>query len=457
MRGKKRALTPLEGPRFAGTQIKVPDQENGRFLTGFTRFERRKGMLHNVIRLSVLVIVASWTVAPVRSSLIPIENASFEAPAVDPNGFPAVPYVDGWTEMDIDPDGLSRNTGVFPNTAPDSPDHIVNADGSQLAFLGSEQGNALEQDLAATYKVGCDYRLTVAVGVSVRFPPSTEAPVDTIELVLYYRDGTESVDIVSQMVEATGLSSTQLEDVSLYLPAARSDDAWAGMAIGVALRATGAPGGFWDLDHVRLVESLPVSIPIENASFEAPAVDPNGFPAVPYVDGWTEMDIDPDGLSRNTGVFPNTAPDSPDHIVNADGSQLAFLGSEQGNALEQDLAATYKVGCDYRLTVAVGVSVRFPPSTEAPVDTIELVLYYRDGTESVDIVSQMVEATGLSSTQLEDVSLYLPAARSDDAWAGMAIGVALRATGAPGGFWDLDHVRLIESLLDLPLALTVEE
>ncbi len=456
MRGKKRAFTPLEGPRFVGTQIKVSDRENGRFLTGFTRFERRKGMLRNVIRLSVLVIVGSWAVAPVRSASIPIENASFEAPAVDPNGFPAVPYVDGWTEMDIDPDGLSRNTGVFPNTAPDSPDHIVNADGSQLAFLGSEQGNALEQDLAATYKVGCDYRLTVAVGVSGLFPPSTEAPVDTIELVLYYRDGTEVVDIVRQTVEATGLSLTQLADVSLYLPTVRSDDAWAGMAIGVALRATGAPGGFWDLDHVCLIESLPASIPIENASFEAPVVDPNGFPAVPYVDGWTEIDLDTMS-STNTGVFANTPVGRADHIVNADGSQLAFLGSQQGNALEQDLVATYKVGCDYRLTVAVGVSGLFPPSTEAPVDTIELVLYYRDGTEVVDIVRQTVEATGLSLTQLADVSLYFPTVQPGDAWAGMAIGVALRAAGAPGGFWDMDHVRLIESLLDPPLALAVEE
>ncbi len=231
----------------------------------FTRFERRKDMLRNVIRLSVLVIVGSWAVAPVRSASVPMENASFEAPAVDPNGFPAAPYVDQWTEIDLDTMS-STNTGVFANTPVDSSDHIVNADGSQLAFLGSEQGNALEQDLAATYNVGCDYRLTVAVGVSVRFPPSTEAPVDTIELVLYYRDGTESVDIVSQTVEAAGLSSTQLVDVSLYLPTVRSDDVWTGMAIGVALRATGAPGGFWDLDHVRLIESLldpPLALTVE--------------------------------------------------------------------------------------------------------------------------------------------------------------------------------------------------
>ncbi|MHC4486706.1 MAG: hypothetical protein ACYS4T_16065, partial [Planctomycetota bacterium] len=327
---------------------------------------------------------------------------------------------------------------------------------SQLAFLGSEQGNALEQDLAATYKVGCDYRLTVAVGVSSLFPPSTAEPADALELVLFYRDGVDVVDIARQTVEAAGLSSTELTDVSSYVPTVQPGDAWAGMAIGVALRATGMPGGFWDLDNVRLAESLPVLIPIENPSFEAPTIDPNGFPAVPYVDQWMEIDLDTLS-STNTGVFTNTPVGSPDHIVNADGSQLAFLGSEQGNALEQDLAATYKVGCDYRLTVAVGVSSLFPPSTAEPADALDLVLFYRDGVDVVDIVRQTVEAAGLSSIQLTDVSSYLPTVQPDDAWAGMAIGVALRATGMPGGFWDLDNVRLAESLPDPPLALTVNE
>ncbi|GAG34376.1 unnamed protein product, partial [marine sediment metagenome] len=247
---------------------------------------------------------------------------------------------------------------------------------------------------------------------------------------------------------------TQLQDFSLYLPAVLSDDAWADKTIGVAIRATGVPGGVWVLDNVRLTESPPVSIPIENASFEAPVVDPNGFGALPYVDGWTEIDLDTLS-STNTGVFANTQVGSPDHLVNAHGSQLAFLGSQTGNALEQDLDTTYKIGCDYRLTVAVGVSSLFPPSSAEPVDTFELVLYYRDANEPVDIVRQAVEAAGLSSTQLVDVSLYLPTVQPGDAWAGMAIGVALRATGAPGGFWDMDHVRLIESLLDPPLVLTV--
>jgi hypothetical protein len=215
------------------------------------------------------------------------------------------------------------------------------------------------------------------------------------------------------------------------------------------------PGGFWDLDHVRLIESPPVSIPIKNASFEAPVVDPNGFGALPQVDEWTEVDLDTLS-STNTGVFANTQPGSPDHIVNAHGSQLAFLGSQQGNALEQDLDITYKVGCDYQLTVAVGVSERFPPSTEAPADTLELVLYYRDGNEPVDIVSQTVTALPWTPL-LQDFSVSLPMVQPDDACAGKAIGVALRANGMPGGFWDLDHVRLIELFPGPELALTVKE
>ncbi len=408
-------------------------------------------MLRDVIRLGALVFMVAWVAVPVRSASIPIENASFEGPWVDPNGFPAVPFVDQWTEVDLDAEG-STNTGVFANTPADSPDHVANADGRQLAFLGSALGNALEQDLAATYRVGCDYRLTVAVGISGRFPPSAESPVDTLELVLYYRDDANSVDIVRQTVEATGRTMTHLDDFSVCLPTVRPDDAWAGKSIGVAIRAAGMAGGFWDLDNVRLMELAPVSIPVENASFEGPWVDPNGFGAVPFVDQWTEVDLDAEG-STNTGVFANTPADSPDHVINADGRQLAFLGSARGNALEQDLAATYHVGCDYRLTVGVGISGRFPPSAESPVDTIELVLYYHDDASSVDIVRQTVEATGRTMTHLDDFSVCLPAVRPGDAWVGRSIGVAIRAAGAAGGFWDLDNVRLTELL---PVSIPIE-
>lgn len=408
-------------------------------------------MLRQIIPVILFVLTGLLPASPARSAPIPIENASFEGPSIDPNGFPAVPFVDAWTERDLDALS-SSNTGVFANTPGSSDDHVVNADGSQLAFLGSETGNALEQDLNDTYKAGCDYRLTVGVGISKLFPPSTTEPADSLELVLFYRDGEDAVDIASQTVKATGLSSTELIDFSLHLPTVQSGDAWAGKTIGVALRAAGMPGGFWDLDNVRLNESQPVSIRIENASFEAPPVDPNGFTAVPLVDTWTEIDLDTLS-SSNTGVFANTSEGSNDHIVNASGSQLAFLGSESGNALEQELNATYKAGAEYNLTAAVGVSGLFTPSSIEPVDGLDLVLFYRDGNDVVDIASKTVEAAGLSSTELIDFTLHLPTIQTGDAWAGKSIGVALRAAGMAGGFWDIDSIRLSESF---PVSIPVE-
>jgi hypothetical protein len=216
------------------------------------------------------------------------------------------------------------------------------------------------------------------------------------------------------------------------------------------------PGGFWDIDNVRLTESAPISIAIQNASFEAPVVDPNGFGAVPFVDQWIELDLDTLG-STNTGVFANTSTDSPDHVVNADGSQLAFLSSQTGNALEQELTYTYRPGCGYRLTAAVGVSALFGPSADDPVDKLELVLYYRDGLETADIALRAVEPAGLSSTKLKNFSLYLPTVEPGDPWAGTTIGVALRAGGMAGGFWDLDNVRIAESAASPEAVLTAKQ
>jgi hypothetical protein len=400
-------------------------------------------MLRCVVCLTVLMVCSAAVRASDVATNIAIENASFEAPVIDPNAFPAWPVIDSWLELDLDTG--SQNTGVFANTAAGSADHIANAEGRQLAFLGSQRGNALEQDLAVVYRVGCEYRLTVAVGISARFPPSAIKPVDTIELVLYYLDVKEPVDIVRLTIGAKGLSSTQLQDYTVVLATVRPGDAWAGKAIDVAIRATGAAGGFWDLDNVRLIELMPELDAIVNPSFESPAIDLTGFPVLPYADGWRELD--PDSLgSTNTGIFANTPVDSWDHMADADGTQLAFLASDTGNGLEQDLAAVYREGCSYRLTAAVGTSSRYPPSAQAPADTLVLAFYYLDGNVPADIVSQTVEPARLSSRRLQDFSVYLPPVQRDDAWAGKPIGIALRSAGQAGGFWDLDNVRLAESL-----------
>ena len=99
----------------------------------------------------------------------------------------------------------------------------------------------------------------MAVGVSGRVPPTAEVPVDAVELVLFYWDGVAAVDIGRRAVEAPALPSRRLTDFAAYLPPVQSDDAWAGRPIGVAIRSAGLPGGFWDLDHVRLSRSVPAA------------------------------------------------------------------------------------------------------------------------------------------------------------------------------------------------------
>jgi hypothetical protein len=192
-------------------------------------------------------------IVPAQANSIPIPNNSFEVPVIDPNGgFPAIPFVSSWNEDDIDP--LSRNTGTFFNTPPDSPDHLFNVDGNQLAFLGSMEGNAFWQYLPQTYKAGKSYRLTVGICISMRFPPPEGTP---LILALQYLPGADPNDVVSiasVQAPAPDPNSRIVEDFSVILPAVQSTDPWAGKNISVAIRATGAAGGFWDVDNVRLME-----------------------------------------------------------------------------------------------------------------------------------------------------------------------------------------------------------
>jgi len=305
------------------------------------------------------MLVLSFVAVSGLSEVVVVENHSFESPQVDPNAFQALPYVEQWIEKDNDSQN-SANTGVFPNPGGNNPGHLANSDGGQLAFLGSEQGNSISQDLAAQYEPGYAYRLRVGVGISGMFPPSE---LNSLELAFYYVDANEPnvpIDIALKHISVAGLSSSELVDFSLYTPVAQNQ-AWAGRNLGIAVRSVGPASGFWDLDDVRVEELQTIAMGVENASFEAPVVDPLAFPALPYVIQWTELDNDTEA-SANTGVFPNPASESPGHLAHANEYQLAFLGSEQGNALEQRLQSAYKPGFAHQLAVGVGVSAMYPPS-----------------------------------------------------------------------------------------------
>ena len=189
-----------------------------------------------------------------QSGQIPIANNSFEIPFIDPNDFPAIPVAPLWTEMDVDTE-YSTNTGIFRNSPPDSPyDHIVNADANQLAFLGSGSGNGFLQDPNATYQTGKSYKLSVEVCPSVRYHPSVPDPNNKLTLSLYYLNGANAVDIQTSPVPSTELTVNVLKTFSVTMPDVQAGDPWAGKNIGIAILAEGLPGGYWDLDNVRLME-----------------------------------------------------------------------------------------------------------------------------------------------------------------------------------------------------------
>ena len=211
-----------------------------------------------MIRQTLLCTFGMLCVLSVCASggVIEVANASFEIPVLDPNEFPAVPIAYFWIEDDLDTEG-STNTGVFFNQPPDSPagDHITNVDGNQLAFLNSASGNGFRQEMPDVYEVGRNYRLTVGVCPSTRFPPKTTIPVDTLTLAFTYpaTDPNDS-DIVTAQVQATDITANIMKDFFVSLPAVQATDPWAGQPIGIDLRASGTAGGYWDLDNVRLVE-----------------------------------------------------------------------------------------------------------------------------------------------------------------------------------------------------------
>ncbi|HOK65941.1 MAG TPA: hypothetical protein PK054_01070 [Anaerohalosphaeraceae bacterium] len=208
-------------------------------------------LLRCLTGLGILVVLA----AAAQGASLFVANHSFEIPIIDPvqNPFYAIPIAPFWTELDLDP-LYSSNTGTFLNTEPNSPagDHIFNADGAQLAFLNTASGNAFLQTLASVFQVGRSYRLLVDVCPSTRFPPRAEEPMDYLSIGFYA--GADANDFHTVLVPGSAIVRNHLRTFTLYLPTVQESDPWAGKAVGIALRAVGQGGGYWDLDNVRVYE-----------------------------------------------------------------------------------------------------------------------------------------------------------------------------------------------------------
>lgn len=206
-------------------------------------------------RIVLCLVLPVMSIQLVFADAIPVANHSFEVPQIslaEIGELPAISFVSGWTEDDVDPDGNSSNTGIFTNSPSGYPGHIPNTDGNQLAFLGSEQGNGLWQFLPATYQTGKWYRLTVSVCPSTYYPlPANNSSLSAAFIYLSFRDPLEAVTLA---VFPNELTPELLADFSVTTPIVQPDDPWVGKSVGIAFRAVGADGGFWDLDNVRVIE-----------------------------------------------------------------------------------------------------------------------------------------------------------------------------------------------------------
>ncbi|HWX23167.1 MAG TPA: hypothetical protein VN578_24965 [Candidatus Binatia bacterium] len=433
------------------------------------------------VMAGTVVVLAAWAGA-LRAGTLYVPNFSFESPATS---F-ADPRVDSWQKptqpgtFDTNIFGAWDNlAGVFLNAPSTNADHIDNADGNQLAYIFAYPQVALFQDFNSTdwsnavpthafnakFEAGKSYHLAVGL-TSSREEPLT--PGSTLQLMLYYRDDASNMVTVAATTVTydTNLFTniTHLVDFQVNVPAVKTNDAWAAKNIGIQFQSTVAPnliGGVWDLDKVRLTET----IDIPNFSFESPAT---AF-ADPRVDSW-QKPPQPDTFDTNifgawdnlAGVFLNAPSTNIDHIDNADGNQLAYLFAYPQVALFQDFNSTdwsnaaathafnarFKAGKSYTLTIGL-VSSREEPLT--PGSTLQLSLYYRDGSSNMVTVAATTVAydTNIFTniTHLIDFRATVPEVKASDPWAGQNIGIQFLSTVAPnliGGVWDLDNVRLTE-------------
>jgi hypothetical protein len=207
------------------------------------------------------------------------------------------------------------------------------------------------------------------------------------------------------------------------------------------------------------VQAGVLSLP--NASFESPVVPPVPPYAMPYVDAWQESPqpgwYEPTN-NYNTpweylrGTFFNVP--SPGYFIdNCDGNQAAFLFAYPEVAIFQDCSSRFNAGSAYSLAVGViGGVDGSPPLYEGA--TVRLSLYYRDAASNMVTVAAttITNNTGLfpTNTHFVDFLVQVPGVLPTDPWANQTIGVQIASTvgtNLASGYWDLDNVRLTETVL----------
>ncbi len=244
---------------------------------------RRSGHAASRRLAAALIAAASlvtWT-GDLQAGPLFVPNASFESPVVPLVTPYASPDIDSWQKS-------PQPAWYIPSQNHDTPweylmgefynvpfpgSSIDNCDGTQAAFLFALPEAGLFQDydsiygtntvpshaFNATFNVGRFYNLRVGViGGGGGMQPGA-----TLQVSLYYRDASSNMVSVAAITitNSTDLfpTNTHLVDFSVHTPGVRATDPWAGQNIGVQLVSTVGfelAGGYWDLDNVRLTETI---------------------------------------------------------------------------------------------------------------------------------------------------------------------------------------------------------
>ncbi len=214
------------------------------------------------------------------------------------------------------------------------------------------------------------------------------------------------------------------------------------------------------------------TLPLPNASYESPLVPPVQPYAGPDMDfwqkspqpGWYEPTNNFDTPWEDLmGTFYNV-PFPGSFIDNCDGTQAAFLFASSDVAIFQDYDSIYgtnttpshafnakfNVNRAYNLTVGV-IGTGGGMKDGVP---LQLSLYYRDSSSNMVTVAATTITNSAqlfpTNTHFVDFSVYVPGVRAADPWAGQNIGVQIASAvgfDLAGGYWDVDNVRLTETLL----------
>ncbi|MFO1460276.1 MAG: PEP-CTERM sorting domain-containing protein [Verrucomicrobiota bacterium] len=205
------------------------------------------------------------------------------------------------------------------------------------------------------------------------------------------------------------------------------------------------------LSLVWNADAAPVSV--GNASFELPSTT---F-VNPQIDLWNKTP-QPDWFqSQNgvtweqmSGVFANTAPGSPSHIVNIDGNQAAYIISLPQAGITQVVSGKYEAGLQYSVSVGVIAGGNITEGTSLLVG----LFYVDDAGVPVTVAGKTVTYTAAgfpNSIEFQDQKAVSSVLKSGDAAVGRNIGIQIVGTGGDGaGYWDVDNVRVSANTVPEP-------